>query len=49
MTSSFHGHVDIVHLLLERGADVRMIDTQQSTALGYAFGGKGKALIETKL
>lgn len=40
MTSSFHGHVDIVRLLLERGADVRMLDTQQSTALGYSFGGK---------
>lgn len=40
MTSAFHGHVDVVRLLLERGADCRMVDLQQSTALGYCFGGE---------
>ena len=40
MTSSFHGHVDVVRLLLQRGADVSAHDTQLSTALGYAFGGE---------
>ena len=39
MTSSFHGHVEVVRLLLQYGSDVRMCDLQQSTALGYAFGG----------
>ena len=40
MTSSYHGHVDVVRLLLENGADVQMVDLQQSTALGYSFGGE---------
>ena len=40
MTSSYHGHVDVVKCLLENGADSGAIDLQQSTALGYAFGGK---------
>ena len=40
MTSAFHGHTDIVRLLLSRGADVTILDMQQSTALGYAFGGE---------
>ena len=40
MTSSFHGHTEIVRLLLRRGADVKAVDIQSSTALGYAFGGK---------
>jgi len=39
MTSSFHGHAEIVRLLLKKGADVRIVDLQGSTALGYAFGG----------
>lgn len=39
MTSAFHGHVEIVRLLLGRGADVHLLDLQSSTALGYAFGG----------
>lgn len=40
MTSSFHGHSEIVRALLKKGANVRAIDLQGSTALGYAFGGK---------
>ena len=40
MTSSYHGHIDIVRELLDRGADVKAVDLQQSTALGYAFGDK---------
>lgn len=39
MTSSYHGHTDVVRLLLENKADVHAVDLQQSTALGYAFGG----------
>lgn len=39
MTSSFHGHVDVVRALLDHGANARAVDTQGSTALGYAFGG----------
>ena len=40
MTSAFHGHVDVVRLLLDSGANVRALDRQQSTALGYCFGGR---------
>ena len=40
MTSSYHGHVDVVRVLLEKEANVHTVDLQQSTALGYAFGGK---------
>lgn len=40
MTTSFHGHVDILQTLLNAGADVKATDLQQSTALGYAFGGE---------
>ena len=40
MTSSYHGHTDVVKVLLEQGANVHAVDLQQSTALGYAFGGK---------
>ena len=39
MTSSFHGYSHIVHHLLVEGADVKLVDNQGSTALGYAFGG----------
>jgi ankyrin repeat protein len=39
MTTSFHGHVDILQMLLDAGADVTALDLQKSTALGYAFGG----------
>ena len=39
MTSSYHGHLDVVKLLLDSGADPGAVDLQQSTALGYAFGG----------
>jgi len=39
MTSSFHGHSNIVLHLLKKGADVKLVDSQGSTALGYAFGG----------
>jgi len=39
MTSSFHGHTDVVRTLLESGANARAIDLQGSTALGYCFGG----------
>lgn len=44
MTSSYHGHVDVVKLLLDHGAEVHAVDLQQSTALGYAFGGMNIAL-----
>ena len=40
MTTAFHGHVDILEILLSAGADVKAVDLQQSTALGYAFGGR---------
>ena len=40
MTSSYHGHTDVVKILLEHNANVHAVDLQQSTALGYAFGGK---------
>ena len=40
MTAAFHGHTEVVRLLLDYGAEVRMVDLQQSTALGYAFGGE---------
>ena len=40
MTAAHHGNADIVKLLLERGANVNAVDLQQSTCLGYAFGGK---------
>jgi len=39
MTSSFHGHSQIVRTLLDHGASAKAVDTQGSTALGYAFGG----------
>lgn len=39
MVASFHGHSKIVEHLLEEGADVNLVDSQGSTALGYAFGG----------
>ena len=39
MTSSFHGHSQIVRMLLDHGANAKAVDTQGSTALGYAFGG----------
>jgi ankyrin repeat protein len=39
MSSSFHGHSKIVEYLLKKGADMNMVDSQGSTALGYAFGG----------
>ena len=39
MTSSFHGHSQIVRALLDHGASAKAVDTQGSTALGYAFGG----------
>ena len=39
MTSSFHGHSQIVRVLLDHGASAKTVDTQGSTALGYAFGG----------
>jgi len=39
MTSSFHGHAQIVRMLLDHGASAKAVDTQGSTALGYAFGG----------
>ena len=40
MTSSYHGNIDVVKQLLDNGADPTVIDLQQSTALGYAFGGQ---------
>jgi len=40
MTSSYHGHVDMVRELLSRGARVQAVDKQGSTALSYAFGGQ---------
>jgi len=39
MTSSFHGHAQIVRTLLDHGASAKAVDSQGSTALGYAFGG----------
>jgi len=39
MTSSFHGHGEVVRELLSRGARVQAVDKQGSTALSYAFGG----------
>ena len=39
MTSSFHGHSQIVRTLLDHGASAKAVDSQGSTALGYAFGG----------
>jgi len=39
MTSSFHGHAQIVRTLLDHGASAKTVDSQGSTALGYAFGG----------
>ena len=39
MTSCYHGHVDVVKLLIKFGGNVNALDSQQSTALGYAFGG----------
>ena len=40
MTSSFHGHGEVVRALLSRGARVHAVDKQGSTALSYAFGGR---------
>ena len=40
MTSAFHGNIEAVTLLLKNQANVRALDMQKSTALGYAFGGK---------
>ena len=40
MTSAFHGNIEAVTLLLKNGANVRALDLQKSTALGYAFGGE---------
>jgi ankyrin repeat protein len=40
MVASFHGHSKIVQYLLEEGANVNLVDSQGSTTLGYAFGGK---------
>jgi len=40
MTSSFHGHSEVVRELLSRGARVHAVDKQGSTALSYAFGGQ---------
>lgn len=45
MTSCYHGHVEIVRMLLQRGADVQAEDLQKSTALGYAFGGRTHFII----
>ena len=39
MTSSFHGHADVVRVLLDHGASPKTVDVQGSTALGYCFGG----------
>ena len=39
MTASFHGHTEVVKLLLDAGAEVSAVDLQQSTSLGYCFGG----------
>jgi len=39
MTSSYHGHSEMVRELLSRGARVQAVDKQGSTALSYAFGG----------
>ena len=39
MTSAFHGNIEAVTLLLTNHANVRALDMQKSTALGYAFGG----------
>jgi hypothetical protein len=39
MTAAFHGNVGILRMLLSAGANVKAYDLQQSTALGYAFGG----------
>ena len=41
MTSAFHGNIEAVTLLLKNQANVRALDMQKSTALGYAFGGMG--------
>lgn len=41
MTSAFHGNMEAVTTLLKNGANVRALDMQKSTALGYAFGGEG--------
>jgi len=40
MTTSFHGHSDVVRELLSHGARVQAVDKQGSTALSYAFGGE---------
>jgi len=40
MTSSYHGHAEVVRELLSRGARVQAVDKQGSTALSYAFGGQ---------
>ena len=40
MTACFHGHAEIVEILLRNAADVQAVDLQGSTALGYAFGGR---------
>ena len=43
MTSAYHGHFEIVRLLLQNGAEVQAEDMQKSTALGYAFGGRNQS------
>lgn len=40
MTSAYHGHLDIIKLLLQYGADIQAEDILKSNAMGYAFGGK---------
>jgi len=49
MTSSFHGHSQVVRELLRRGARVQSVDKQGSTALSYAFGGRSQSVLQVLL
>lgn len=49
MTSSFHGHPDVVRVLLAAGSDARRTDVQHSTALGYCFGGSRQQQVVEQL
>lgn len=39
MTAAYHGHGEIVRMLLRAGSNIHELDLQDSSALGYALGG----------